>query len=93
MIQEKARMFELGQILITPAAQCKIDSQDVMNALGRHISLDWGDVCAEDWEANQLALQEEDRLFSVYHDSNKTKFWIITEADRSATTILLPEDY
>lgn len=94
MLQEKqTSTFELGRLLITPAAQNTLDNQDVMKALGRHISGDWGDCCPEDWEANQQALTEDERLFSVYHDRNNVKFWIITEADRTATTILLPEDY
>ena len=93
MIQEKAWKFELGQVLITPNAQNTIDNQDVMKALSKHMAGDWGDCCSEDWEANQQSLQEEERLFSVYHDRNGVKFWVITEWDRSATTILLPEDY
>lgn len=94
MLQEKkTSLFELGRLLITPAAQTKLDNQDVMKALGRHIVGDWGDCCPDDWESNQQALTEEDRLFSVFHDRNNVKFWIITEYDMSATTILLPEDY
>ena len=58
----------------------------------RHIRGDWGDACKEDAKANDLALEEGSRLFSVYF-SIDIKFWIITEHDRSATTILLPEDY
>ena len=52
-----------------------------------------GDVAGADWQANDLALHNGGRLLSVYHTLNDTKFWIITEADRSATTILLPEEY
>jgi hypothetical protein len=94
MLQEKqTSLFELGRLLITPAAQSTLDNQDVIKALERHLSGDWGDCCSEDWEANKQALTEDERLFSVYHDRNTVKFWIITEADRTATTILLPEDY
>jgi hypothetical protein len=94
MIQEKqTKLFELGQIVITSSAQGTLAHDDVVKALNRHSSADWGDCCPEDWEANQQALQEDERLFSVYHDRNGVKFWIITEADRTATTILLPEDY
>lgn len=94
MIQEKpTSTFELGRLLIIPAAQSTLDNQDVMKALGRHQTGDWGDCCPEDLEANQVALKEDERLFSVYHDRNGIKFWVITEWDRSVTTILLPEDY
>lgn len=54
---------------------------------------DWGDLCEEDRQANEDALNRDLRLLSSYSDRNGTKFWIITEADRSLTTILLPEDY
>lgn len=94
MIHEKKdAMFVLGQVLITSNARGTLDNQDIFAAVGRHIAGDWGDCCPEDWEANQQALKEDDRLFSVYHDKNGVKFWVITEWDRSATTILLPEDY
>ncbi len=94
MIQEMTTSkFKLGRVLITPAAQSKLDNQDVMKALSRHIAGDWGDCCPEDWESNQLALQEEERLFSVYHDKNAVKFWVITEWNRWVTTVLLPENY
>ncbi len=85
--------FELGRVLITPAAQGEIAHEDVVKALERHIAGDWGDVCLEDREENELSLLEGFRILSVYHGRNGTKFWIITEADRSATTILLPSDY
>lgn len=54
---------------------------------------DWGDLCEEDRQANEDALNRDLRLLSAYSDRNGAKFWIITEADRSLTTILLPEDY
>lgn len=85
--------FQLGQTLITPHAQSTIDPADVLNALGRHSRGDWGDCCPDDWKENEFSLPRNLRLFSVYHDRSGTKFWIITEADRSATTVLLPEDY
>jgi hypothetical protein len=64
-----------------------------MTALARHAGCDWGDCGAADWAENDFSVDKYLRLFSVYHDRNGTKFWIITEADRSATTVLLPEDY
>jgi hypothetical protein len=85
--------FELGQTVITTNAKNQLHPEDVMTCLARHARGDWGDVCNDDRSENELSLQQNLRLFSVYHDRAGTKFWIITEADRSATTILLPEDY
>ena len=59
----------------------------------RHASGDWGDLSAEDWNENEFALDKDLRVLSVYYLSNGTKIWIITEADRSVTTILLPSEY
>jgi hypothetical protein len=85
--------FPIGHVVITPNAEEVLDSADIGRALQRHASRDWGDVCAEDKAENELSLREGFRLLSAYADCNGTKFWIITEADRSATTVLLPEDY
>jgi hypothetical protein len=85
--------FELGHTYITPQASETLVPADACAALRRHASADWGDVCEEDRRENDLSLKEGFRLLSAYHDTNGTKFWIITEADRSATTILLPEEY
>lgn len=82
-----------GQVVATPAALEAVPRAEIIAALDRHLACDWGDVCAEDKQSNDWALQHECRLFSVYHTRGGTKFWIITEADRSATTVLLPEDY
>lgn len=87
------RMLPLGQTVITPAAQNAVHPEDVQASLTRHSHGDWGDCNPEDARENDLAMVQGFRLFSVYHDRNGTKFWIITEADRSATTILLPDDY
>ena len=85
--------FQLGQTVITPAAMEVLTNGDVLTALSRHVKGDWGDVSRHDREENELSLREGFRLFSVYHTTSDIKFWVITEADRSATTILLPEDY
>jgi len=85
--------FELGQIVITPSALEALPNEEVLTALSRHANGDWGDVSAEDRQENELSLKEGFRLFSVYHTGSNLKFWIITEADRSVTTILLPDDY
>lgn len=85
--------FPLGRMLITPTAQSRLDVQDVYACVERHARGDWGECCDSDRQENQTALTRQRRLFSVYRDRNGVKFWIITEADRSATTVLLPEDY
>ncbi len=85
--------FPLGRMLSTPGAWAELDSEDVLKALRRHAAGDWGDVCEEDRAENEFALDKYLRLFSVYRDRNGTKFWIITEADRSVTTVLLPAEY
>jgi hypothetical protein len=85
--------FWLGQLVVTENAEAELEHEDVHNCVNRHLSGDWGDLCAEDRDANEHALQFGGRLFSAYHDSKGMKFWIITECDRSATTVLLPDDY
>ena len=86
-------LFDLGTTVITANALHTLHPGDVQNALRRHHAGDWGTVGPEDWEANQTALAGELRIFSVYQDRNSTRFYIITEADRSITTVMLPEDY
>jgi hypothetical protein len=85
--------FPLGQTVITRNAENTLHPADIPIALGRHAAGDWGEVCDDDRRENELSLTQGFRLLSVYHDRNRVKFWIITEADRSATTVLLPEDY
>lgn len=64
-----------------------------MGYLARHASRDWGDVPPEDWEENEFSIERELRVLSAYTLRNGTKILIITEADRSVTTILLPSEY
>lgn len=90
---EPGRRFALGRIVITSHAKSTLHPEDVLVALARHAAGDWGDVGVEDHQANQTALIDGSRLFSVYHARDATKFWILTEADRSSTCVLLPEDY
>ena len=86
--------FDPGRIVITPAAMKEIDPDYGIAALTQHLQGKWGIVDREDWEANDEALKEGGRLISSYPLPNDAgDFWIITEADRSVTTILLPEDY
>ena len=85
--------FPLGRVVITRNALDTLPSHDVQQALLRHASGDWGELDHEDWQENELSLRSGYRLLSAYTASNAVKFWIITEANRSATTVLLPEDY
>lgn len=87
--------FSLGRTVATPGALSALEvaGQAGSEFLGRHIIGDWGDVCPEDAESNEQALLHGERLLSAYRTSQGTKIWIITEADRSATTILLPDEY
>jgi hypothetical protein len=85
--------FKLGTFAITGEAFRKLPFKDVCDALARHSQCDWGDVSAEDETANSKAIDDGSRILSVYHDRKGVKFWIITEADRSTTTVLLPDDY
>lgn len=96
--------FELGQLCYTPGAQDLMQRYQVspFQLIARHVVGDWGDVCPEDAQTNEEALQGGSRIFSVYvlppplsegETLAAAKVWIITEADRSMTTILLPEEY
>ena len=85
--------FGLGKLLISPGAMRKLSPMEVLDALGRHSRGDWGEVCEEDRKENEFSLREGFRLLSSYQASNETKFWIITERDRSVTTVLLPQEY
>ena len=88
----KALKFPLGQIVITANANGQLDSQAINEGLIRHAAGDWGDVCPEDAQSNEDGLKHNYRLLSVYGKGDK-RFWIITEDDRSVTTVLMPEDY
>ena len=91
----KKGLFSLGQTVITPGAIKAFtrSEQHPGDFFERHLLGDWGEVCGEDARANQEALAEGLRLMSVYRTAGGKKFWIITEADRSATMLLLPGEY
>jgi hypothetical protein len=93
--RKTAPLFELGRTLITPGAQSSVPSAEVLDAMRRHHHGDWGDLDADDNASNNVALVpgHESRLLSAYHSSAGTKFYIITEWDRSVTTVLLPSEY
>ncbi len=88
-------LFPLGRTMATPGALDALDLFDAGLYLKRHYTGDWGDLSAEDKRANDTAVKSgEGRVFSAYVlPDGVTKIWIITEADRSATTVLLPSDY
>ena len=92
LIQQPSK-FPLGEIVITRAALDTLPPEDVRRSLARHAQGDWGELCEEDRQENELSLKEGFRLHSAYRAADGTKFWIITEADRSVTTVLLPADY
>ena len=87
--------FHLGRIVATPGALAALQAagQQPHEFLSRHMQADWGDIPEEDKQENELSLREGFRLLSAYHTRLGEKFWIITEADRSASTILLPSEY
>lgn len=85
--------FSYGRRLITRGARQKLSAFDQERALRRHLTCDWGEVCESDKALNDLALKSGERLISAYRSEQGVKFWIITEADRSCTTILLPSEY
>jgi hypothetical protein len=87
--------FPLGQIVATPGAldAFKKTGQTPTEFLKRHVSGDWGDLCDEDKQTNEDALSNGGRIFSAYHLKDGTKIWVITEADRTSTCVLLPSEY
>jgi hypothetical protein len=85
-------LFPLGEIVITTNAHTTLPPDEIADGLRRHAKGDWGAIPREDAEQNELGLEQGFRLFSAYGEG-RHRFWIITESDRSVTTILLPEDY
>jgi hypothetical protein len=89
-------LFALGQIVSTPGAIEALTQEggDFLEYLTRHVSGDWGDLCDDDKRENELSVKDGLRILSTYRlPRTGAKLWIITEADRSATTFLLPEEY
>jgi len=93
---EKGQLFNVGTIVTTQNFQdkVKLPSVEVMKAVSQHATGNWGLVDEEDWATNDFASRNGGRVMSVYKSIfNDTTYWVITEADRSVTTLLLPEDY
>lgn len=88
-------LFPAGHIVATPGALALLEqtNRSPLEFLSRHLRGDWGDLCREDKTENELSLKRGYRLMSSYPITETEKLWIITEADRSVTTLLLPEEY
>lgn len=85
--------FSLGRVVLTPNAGAELTAIEVAKAVACHARGEWGNLCDEDRAQNERALQGSGRLFSSYQSGRGITFWIITEADRSVTSILLPIEY
>lgn len=97
-MKELERKFKCGQIVTTPGVLEKLHHGEILSALARHVTGDWGDCDPADAEANEQALEHGSRIFSVYHSDSGVKFWVITEAvgddgKRASTCVLLPSEY
>jgi hypothetical protein len=87
--------FPLGRVVATPGALRALEKAELLPAefLDRHVNGDWGDVPEDDKQENEFSVEHGFRILSAYTTSAGDRIWIITEADRSATTILLPSEY
>jgi hypothetical protein len=97
-VRHKLPMFSLGNVVATPGALDLLDRHalNAITILRRHMWGDFGTVCAEDHDANLAAIGNGARILSAYEvgpDGKNEKLWVITEADRSSTTLLLPSEY
>ena len=88
-------LFSPGQIVATPGALTAFEEagEEPVTYLARHLAGDWGEVCEDDAKENNFSLENAFRILSAYTLSTGVKIWIITECDRSATTLLTPEEY
>jgi hypothetical protein len=91
----KPYLLRLGQTVITPGALDAITKaeQTPFEFLVPHIHCNWGEVCQEDKDLNDWAVEHGERVLSAYRTKKDVRVWVITEADRSSTCILLPEEY
>ena len=85
--------FPIGRVVITPGAEAELLREEALMGLLRHTVGDWGELDEHDWKENEDAIEHGFRLFSRYVTLGGTLFYVITEHDRSVTTILLPEEY
>ena len=82
--------FDIGELIILPGAKSILHTYDILDSLVRHVKGNWGDSSAEQRQENDFAINRELRIVAFHHDRNNVKFMVITEADRSKTTVLLP---
>ncbi|PWU19905.1 MAG: hypothetical protein C5B50_05595 [Verrucomicrobia bacterium] len=93
-MQVKAKpRFAFGRLCVTEGVAKSVPADEILKAVQRHAAGDWGVLDQADWQRNDKALRDGERLFSKYESSTGKKFWVITEADRRVTTVLLPADY
>ena len=85
------QLFDLGHVVWTPGIDDRI--REAFPFLKRHMTGDWGELDQHDIKENNLSVKQGYRILSSYHLKDGMKFWIITEADRSSTTFLLPSEY
>lgn len=87
--------FSLGRVVATPGALKALEeaNQNPLEFLERHQAGDWGELCDEDKDENEFSVRNDFRILSAYRTRNNVKIWVITEADRSVTTLLLPHEY
>lgn len=95
---EQVRLGNLGRLFFSRGVNDLIAentefSKFIMKSLNRYRNKDWGEMCKEDWEENDFAVENGHRIFASYIQEGLPKIWIITEADRSATIILFPDEY
>ena len=95
MVDRVRPLFPLGQCVATPGALAALEEarQTPADFLNRHVFGEWGESHPDDRGMNEQALTDEARIFSVYRTSKGEKVWVITEADRASTCILLPDEY
>lgn len=86
-------LFDLGSLAITDGAAAALEVSEAARMVRRHLTGDWGEMDGDDQRTNERALLDGARVMSQYTASNGARIWVITEADRSVTTILLPEEY
>ena len=91
----KPPLFGVGRIVATPGALAALEKtgETAVEFVARHVTGDWGELPVEDRTENYLSIRQGFRLLSSYRTLNGDRIWIITEADRSLTTVLLPEEY
>ncbi len=92
---DRKPLFDLGQLVATPGALAVLEKtgQNPMEFLSRHVTGDWGEIPEEDKKENLFSLEKGFRLLSSYRTTAGDRVWVITEANHSHTTLLLPEEY